>query len=260
MTTGISMARQGHVAWVVLDDPERDNRLSEEVLSQLYAYTQELAQDASVRVVVIHGSGETFFSHGILTPQIKQSLGKHKTLELVALANRSFDAVEALPQIVIAGINGTIRAGACELALVSDIRLMAAHANWQFPEAQWGGFPGAGAPVRLPAMVGMAHTLEMVALSKIYTATELHHMGLVSQVVEGKQLLPALNELAEKYAQVGPLASLGAKAIARTRMTQGFGAARLLSDHLRRSFEFTRDADEGMQAHLSGRKPDFKGQ
>jgi hypothetical protein len=56
------------------------------------------------------------------------------------------------------------------------------------------------------------------------------------------------------------LASLGAKAIARTRMTQGFGAARLLSDHLRRSFEFTRDADEGMQAHLSGRKPDFKGQ
>ena len=57
------MARQGHVAWVVLDDPERDNRLSEDVLSQLYAYTQELAQDASVRVVVIHGSGDAFFSH-----------------------------------------------------------------------------------------------------------------------------------------------------------------------------------------------------
>ena len=259
MTTSISMKRQGHVAWVVLDDPERDNRLSEDVLSQLYAYTQELAKDASVRVVVIHGSGEAFFSHGILTPQIKQSLGKHKTLELVALANRTFDAVEALPQIVIAGINGTIRAGACELALVSDIRLMAAHATWQFPEAQWGGFPGAGAPVRLPAMVGMAHTLEMVALSKIYSASELQQMGLVSQVVDGAQLLPALHELAEKYAQVGPLASLGAKAIARTRMSQGFGAARLLSDHLRRSFEFTQDADEGMQAHVSGRKPNFTG-
>ena len=79
-------------------------------------------------------------------------------------------------------------------------------------------------------------------------------------VLQPSQLLPALHELAEKYAQVGPLASLGAKAIARTRMSQGFGAARLLSDHLRRSFEFTRDADEGMQAHLSGRKPDFKGQ
>jgi 1,4-dihydroxy-2-naphthoyl-CoA synthase len=85
-------------------------------------------------------------------------------------------------------------------------------------------------------------------------------MGLVSQVVEGTQLLPALHELAGQYAQVGPLASLGAKAIARTRMTQGFGAARLLSDHLRRSFEFTHDADEGMQAHMSGRKPDFTGQ
>ena len=108
-------------------------------------------------------------------------------------------------------------------------------------------------------MVGLAHTLEMVALSKIYTATELHHMGLVSQVVEGTQLLPALHELAEKYAQVGPLASLGAKAVARTRVTQGFGAARLLSDHLRRSFEFTQDADEGMQAHVSGRKPNFTG-
>ena len=167
--------------------------------------------------------------------------------------------MEALPQIVIAGINGTIRAGACELALVSDIRLMAAHATWQFPEAQWGGFPGAGAPVRLPAMVGMAHMLDMVALSKIYSASELQQMGLVSQVVDGAQLLPALHELAEKYAQVGPLASLGAKAIARTRMSQGFGAARLLSDHLRRSFEFTQDADEGMQAHVSGRKPHFTG-
>ena len=176
------------------------------------------------------------------------------------MANRTFDAVEALPQIVIAGINGAIRAGACELALVSDIRLMAVHATWQMPDAHGGGFPGAGAPVRLPMMVGMAHMLEMVALSKIYTATELHHMGLVGQVVEGSHLLPALHELAARYAQVGPLASLGAKAVARTRMTQGFGAARLLSDHLRRSFEFTHDADEGMDAHLSGRKPDFKGQ
>jgi hypothetical protein len=42
-------------------------------------------------------------------------------------------------------------------------------------------------------------------------------------------------------------------------MSQGFGAARLLSDHLRRSFEFTQDADEGMQAHVSGRKAHFTG-
>src|SRR5206468_11949566 len=61
-------------------------------------------------------------------------------------ANRVYDALEALPQIVIAALNGAARAGAAELSLACDIRLAGAHATFALPEALWGGFPGAGGP------------------------------------------------------------------------------------------------------------------
>ncbi|MBI3104274.1 MAG: enoyl-CoA hydratase, partial [Candidatus Rokubacteria bacterium] len=70
--------------------------------------------------------------------------------------------IEALPQIVIAALNGAARAGAAELALACDIRLAAAHATFALPEALWGGFPGAGGPVRLPVLVGRARALEII--------------------------------------------------------------------------------------------------
>src|SRR5207253_1082127 len=97
-----------------------------------------------------------FFSMGILNPAVRASYTKEQILELVRVANRLYDGIEALPQIVIAALNGTTRAGAAELALACDIRLAATHATFALPEALWGGFPGAGGPVRLPAIVGRA--------------------------------------------------------------------------------------------------------
>src|SRR5262245_66342283 len=99
---------------------------------------------------------------GILNPVVRASYTKDQILELVRTANRLYDAIEALPQIVIAALNGIARAGAAELALACDIRLAASHATFALPEALWGGFPGAGGPVRLPALVGKARALEII--------------------------------------------------------------------------------------------------
>lgn len=63
------------------------------------------------------------------------SEGVPQILELVRLVNRLYDAIEALPQIVIAALNGVARAGAAELALACDIRLAATHATFALPEA-----------------------------------------------------------------------------------------------------------------------------
>ena len=251
--------RDGRVAVVTIDRPSDQNRLTREVLLTLEEIVQRLAGDDETQAVVLTGAGSQFFSMGILNPVVRASYSKPQILELVRTANRVYDALEALPQIVIAALNGAARAGAAELSLACDIRLAAAHATFALPEALWGGFPGAGGPVRLPLLVGRARALELICTGRELDATELERLGLVLAVHPSERLLPEARALATRIAASGPLATRGAKRIVRTRLMSGFGEARALSDTLRAALEWSQDVDEGMAAHREGRAPHFTG-
>ena len=249
----------GGVATITIDRPGDQNRLTPPVLRALQRLADELAGDGHTQAVVLTGSGSGFFSMGILNPAVRATYTKDQIVELVRLANRLYDAIEALPQIVIAALNGVARAGAAELSLACDIRLAAAHATFALPEAQWGGFPGAGGPVRLPALVGRARALEMICTGRELDAAEMERVGLVLAVHPADRLLPEAQALAERIASAGPLATRGAKRIMNVRTTSGFTAARALSDALRHALEWSHDVDEGMAAHREGRPPRFTG-
>ena len=143
-TDEVRVDRDGPVVTITLDRPADQNRLTREVLAALQGIADRLAVDEEAQAVVITGRGAEFFSMGILNPAVRASYTKEQILELVRAGNRLFDALEALPQIVIAALNGAARAGAAELALACDMRLAAAHATFALPEALWGGFPGRG--------------------------------------------------------------------------------------------------------------------
>jgi enoyl-CoA hydratase/carnithine racemase len=255
----VGFHRQGGVAIVTLDRPHDHNRLTREVLVALQAIVHELAGDEATQAVVVTGGGTEFFSMGILNPAVRAGYTKPQILELVRTANRLYDSIEALPQIVIAALNGAARAGAAELALACDIRLAAAHATFALPEALWGGFPGAGGPVRLPMLVGRARALEIMCTGRELGAPELERLGLVLGVHPGDRLLAEAQALAARIAASGPLATRGAKRIVGTRLLGGFGEARALSDALRYALEYSADVDEGMAAHREGRAPRFTG-
>jgi enoyl-CoA hydratase/carnithine racemase len=251
--------REGPVVTITLDRPADQNRLTREVLARLQALVDELAADEAAQAVVITGGGREFFSMGILNPTVRASYTKEQILALVRAANRLYDAIEALPQIVIAALNGVARAGAAELALACDIRLAAAHATFALPEALWGGFPGAGGPVRLPALVGKARALELICTGREVDAAEMERLGLVLAVHPADRLLAEAQALAARIGASGPLATRGAKRIVNVRIGAGFASARALSDALRHALEFSRDVDEGMAAHREGRPPRWEG-
>ena len=253
------MRRDDRVVTLTLDRPADQNRLTRSMLLTLQRTVDELAGDAEAQAVVITGSGTEFFSMGILSPSVRAGYAKEQVLELVRIANRLYDALEALPQIVIAALNGAARAGAAELSLACDIRLAASHATWALPEALWGGFPGAGGPVRLPMLVGRARALEIICTGRELDAVELERLGLVLAMHPADRLLPEAQALAARIAASGPLAIRGAKRIVRTRIFSGFGEARTLSDTLRHALEWSADVDEGMAAHREGRPPRFTG-
>jgi enoyl-CoA hydratase/carnithine racemase len=258
-TEELLVARDGRVVTLTLNRPEDQNRLTREVLLSLQSLVDRLHDDDEAQAVIITGAGGQFFSMGILNPVVRASYTKDQVWELVRIANRLYDSIERLPQIVIAALNGAARAGAAELALACDLRLAAAHATFALPEALWGGFPGAGAPARLPGIVGRARALELICTGRELEAAEMERLGLILATYPAERLLAETRALAERIGQSGPLAVRGAKRIMNLGATSGFLGARALSDALRHELEWSRDVDEGMAAHREGRRPRFTG-
>ena len=255
----VRVERDERVLTLTLERSSDQNRLTRDVLLTMQGIADNLGGDDQIQAVVITGSGSEFFSMGILNPAVRASYAKDEILDLVRIANRLYDAIEALPQIVIAAFNGAARAGAAELSLACDIRLAAAHATFRLPEALWGGFPGAGGPVRLPEIVGRARALELICTGREVNAAEMERLGLVLAVYPADRLLAEAQALAARIGASGPLATRGAKRIMNARRAEGFAAARLLSDALRQALEWSHDVDEGMVAHREGRPPRFTG-
>jgi enoyl-CoA hydratase/carnithine racemase len=256
---GLALARDSGVLTLTIDRMQDLNRLSPEVIARLAAITELLREDADTNVLVITGAGSELFSMGLLNPAIRASCSKDDVVRLIRRANAVFDAIEALPQIVVAAINGKVVAGAAELCFACDLRYAASHATLVMPEAAWGGFPGAGAPVRLPLLIGRARALELICTGREVNAAEMERLGLVQAVYPSAEFSRAIAETVRSIAAGGPLAIRGAKRIMAARQDPGFRAARELSDALRHELEWSQDVDEGMAAHRENRKPKFRG-
>jgi enoyl-CoA hydratase/carnithine racemase len=255
----IRFKSEGRIAVITLNRPDDDNRMTFDVLERLEMIADDLARDEEILAVILTGRGEKFFSAGMLHPKVRATLTRTQILAMVRLANSVFDKIEALPQVTIAALNGVTRAGAAEMTLACDMRIAASHATFAVPEAKWGGFPGAGAPVRLPGLVGRARALELICTARELNAQEMEHWGLTLSTHVPDKLMDAAYEIAGRVAACGPLAIRGAKRIVNLRERAGFAAARELSDALRHALESASDMAEGQAAILEGRAPRFTG-
>lgn len=256
---GLAVEEDAGILSIRIEAEPDQNRLSAVGLSALERIGRDLHQRDDINVVVLTGAGSRFFCTGILNPVLRAKMAKDDVVALVRLANRAFDALEAAPQIVIAGLNGELRAGGAELALACDIRVAASSATMMFPEAAWGGFPGAGGPYRLAEIVGQGDALDLICSGRRVDAAEMLRLRLVQRVVAPEHLDAEVKALAETIAAAGPLATRGAKGIVQARLAPGRAEAANLSDRLRYSLEWSADVDEGIAAHRENRRPVFTG-
>ena len=229
------------------------------MLARFEAVANELAVDAATHVVVVRGAGEEFFSWGALDPKIRGAMPKQDVVDFVLRSGRLADAVEALPQIVVAALNGRARGMGVELALACDLRFAASRATIQFPEADMGGIPGGGGPARLPAVVGHARALELICSGREVGAEEMVRIGFALAAWPDGRFMDEVLAFARNAAEKGPIALRGAKRISRVRLGPGLHEARSLSDEMRAALEWSADVDEAIAAHREGRKPRFAG-
>jgi enoyl-CoA hydratase/carnithine racemase len=198
------------VALVQLNRPERLNAINEVLLRELTQVCADLALDREVRVVVLTGAGRGFCS-GIdmrdfgpnMLDATAPAIGRLRFQENMASLPQ---AIRALPQPVVAAVNGPAVGGGLALCLAADIRVCAASAS--FGNAAIAiGLSGAemGMSYFLPRIVGSSLAADWMLTGRTVSADEAYQRGLVSEVTDDDRLLERAVELAERIAANSPL-------------------------------------------------------
>lgn len=243
------------IALLTLNNPPLNlNTLT--TLDQLLAACREIAEDTSVRVVVVTGSGDRAFCAGSDISEFAEVRADVVPRKL-ARENEAFTSLEELPVPVIAALNGVTLGGGGEIALACDIRIMDETARIGFPEVKLGVFPGSGGVFRLPRVVGSALALELLYTGELIPAQEAHRIGLVNRLTPKGKALDVALEMAKTLSERPALALSLIKAGVRDAARQDTAEAtrRTLADSHR---VFTGpDVEEGIAAFFEKRAPVF---
>jgi enoyl-CoA hydratase/carnithine racemase len=160
---------------------------------------------------------------------------------------------------LIAAIHGWCLGGGFELALFCDLRLATPEAAFSFPEMTLGAYPGAGAAIALPRLIGRGRAKEIFFSARRVPADEALALGIVEWVVPRGELLDRARALAEKMKGCSPLGLAGIKQMVNLGADLTFEDAVALNERLRRPLEATRDYEEGIRAFFEKRRAVFTG-
>jgi enoyl-CoA hydratase len=251
----IHLTRIEELALVTLDRPEVLNALNFELLRDLAAALDQVAEGDG-RALLVTGAGDRAFCAGA---DIKELTGRSLSAqrEGAAFGQAVFAKLDTLPIPSIALINGYAFGGGLELALACTFRLAVRTARLGLPEIKLGLIPGYGGTQRLPRLIGEARALEIIMTGRTVEAEEAERIGLVNRTAEGD-----LIEAGKSFAREMTCYSLPALGFARNAIHRGLTFAlreglEIEADLNTLAFQ-TADAVEGMTAFLEKRKPVFR--
>jgi enoyl-CoA hydratase/carnithine racemase len=196
------------VATLRLDRPPV-NALNLQMQSEILAAARWIAQEGSVRSVVLYG-GERMFAAGADIKEMA-AMDYQDMAEASLLLQESFGAVAAVPKPVVAAITGYALGGGCELALCADLRVAGTGAKLGQPEILLGVIPGLGGSQRLPRLIGPSRAKDLIFTGRYVAADEALALGLVDRVVDDAAVYDEALALARTFAAGAPLALAAAK-------------------------------------------------
>jgi enoyl-CoA hydratase/carnithine racemase len=234
------------------------NALGPEFLEDFIHILENLEKSDTIRSVLLASDCPGFFSAGDDIEGLKQI--DDRLVALLPQVHAMLDTFEALPLPTIAVINGHALGGGLELALVCDFRFMGEDCGRiGLPEVRLGLIPAFGGSVRLPTIVGKAKALEMMFKGLQITSDEALNIGLVNGVFPQEDLFEKSLDYARRLARQATGAIGRIKQCTLAGLRQGFKKGMAMERAAFKENIVTHDAKEGIDAFLSGRKPEFKG-
>ena len=257
-TTPLQRRNSGPVATLVLNAPRARNALSLEMMSALSDAFHDIAKDESVRAVIVAAEGPAFCAgHDLreLTEAREREDGGAEHYERVfAACSALMQTIPALPQPVIAAVEGVATAAGCQLVAACDLAVAGANARFCTPGVDIGLFCSTPA-VPLSRAVGRKHAMEMLLTGAMIDAATAHRFGLVNRVAPATAALAAAEELANAIAGKSAAAiRLGKRAFHR-QIDMGLAEAYDLASRTMVENMLAPDAAEGVAAFLGKRQP-----
>jgi len=251
----VQVERDGAVALVRLNRPEKHNALDLAMRRALAKAVEALVTEDGIRAIVIAGSDTVFAAGADLS-----LLAEKGAQEVANLALPSYWApLVHCPKPLFAAVNGVALGAGCELALLCDVIVADRGAAFGQPELGVGIMPGAGGTQRLIRAVGKSVAGAMLYAGERLSGERAHALGLVAVLTEQGMAVDAAMALARRAAH------MPARAVAATKRTLALGADLPLEAALaleNREFLLlfdTWDKSEGMTAFLEKRRPEFRG-
>ena len=248
----LQVERNGALATVTLDRPEVLHALDAVMFDELERTFLELSADASVRAILLTGSGERAFAAGADI----RALVETDAASGRAAAERGqqvFLQIEQCGKPVIACVNGVALGGGCELALACTFRIASERARLGLPELKLGLIPGYGGTQRLPRLIGKSAALRLMLTGVAVDAAEALRLGLVDEVVPAAELMTRARTVAETITAMAP------RAISTVMQAVARGEGRSIEDAMKVEAELfgqlcgTADKREGLTAFLEKR-------
>jgi enoyl-CoA hydratase len=255
----VDIDRENHVALITINRADKLNALNRALLTELDAALDEVANDGSVRALVITGAGAKAFVAGADIAEIAALEGEDNAREFARFGQRVFSKIERLTVPVIMAINGYALGGGCELALSGDIRIASETAQLGQPEVNLGVIPGYGGTQRLARIIGRDRAKGLIFTGERVGAQDAYRIGLVDRVVPAAELVDEALSLARNLASKAPRAL----ALAKIAINEGISlpledALELEADLFAQAVE-TQDRKEGAASFLEKRQPQWTG-
>ncbi|APX97175.1 enoyl-CoA hydratase/isomerase family protein [Natronorubrum daqingense] len=252
----------GHRGDVVLNRPEKRNAMNEDVLRDLERAFEEVLADDSVRAIALLGKGPVFCAGMDLEMMLERGEqgGEQETQSSTGnLLGEVIKTIDTARVPTVVGIKRAAPAGAFELSLPADFRVISTDAKYGVIEVQLGTFPHGGATQRLPRLIGLAKAKELVLSGDFIDPETAAQVGLVNDVCEPEAVDSRTRELADELAENAPLGMEHARkalnAALEMPLEEGLAYERALGTQL----DDTHDYTEGFSARLEDRKPEFEG-
>lgn len=245
------------VAVLTLDRPDVLNSFDTAIADVLLEHATALAGDPSVGVVVVTGTGDKAFCAGADIGEFGALTSPDDFHAFIAHLSRAVEALAALPQLVIAAVEGIAFGGGCELAMACDLRTASTRTRFGLPEIKLGLLPGLGGTQRALRMLPRSVAVRMLTTGEPIDADTAHRVGFCERPVEPGGALGAALDLAAALSTGPREAIAAAKRLLRDGSTMDLADAISLEQEVGRTLFGTADGREGVAAFLEKRTASF---
>ncbi len=246
------------IATLTFNRPKSLNALNGELLEELSRALDSVAEDDSIRVLIVTGSGEKAFVAGADINELAQCNALQGKW-FAAKGQQAIHKLQSLDIPVIAAVNGYALGGGSEIALACDFIYASENAMFGLPEITLGLIPGFGGTQRLPRLIGTNRAKEMIFTGKMVPAAEAKEIGLVNKVTAPADLMAEATKTAAAIAAKGKVSLRAAKQVINAGIQVDLQTGCKMEVDAFALCMASEDAREGTTAFLEKRKAVFNG-